>query len=150
MRIDNETMIRPFKESDMEKVLSIWLDASIEAHDFVARDFWESKVKEMRDIYIPASETYVYDNQGVIYGFASLVENTLAAIFVAPSAQGRGIGKKLMNKAKESRQELHLSVYKENKKSIAFYKKCGFEAVKEQIDEHTGHSELFMVLNRKS
>ena len=143
-------MIRPFKESDMERVLSIWLEASIEAHDFVARDFWESKVKDMRNVYIPASETYVYDDKGIIYGFASLLENTLAAIFVAPDAQGRGIGKTLMNKAKEIRQELNLSVYKENKNSIEFYKKCGFEAVKEQIDEHTGHAELIMVLNRKS
>jgi len=51
-------MIRSFEPSDMDRVLEIWLEASIQAHDFLAREFWESKVSEMRDTYLPASETY--------------------------------------------------------------------------------------------
>ncbi len=46
-------MIRKFIESDMNQVINIWLEASIKAHDFVDGEFWESKVKDMREIYIP-------------------------------------------------------------------------------------------------
>jgi len=85
-------MIRQFELSDMEQVLSIWLDASIKAHNFIAKEFWESKLSAMRDIYLPLAENYVYDEKGVIKGFVSLHYNTLAAIFVLPGIQGKGIG----------------------------------------------------------
>jgi putative acetyltransferase len=140
-------MIRQFELSDMEQVLSIWLDASIKAHNFIAKEFWESKLSAMRDVYLPSAENYVYDEKGIIKGFVSLDYNTLAAIFVLPGIQGKGIGKQLMAKTKTVRNHLNLTVYKENKKSIGFYKKCGFKVLKEQIDEHTGHTELFMVFN---
>lgn len=80
----------------------------------------------MRGIYIPSGETYVYEEEGIIKGFVSLYEDTLAAILVYPNSQRTGIGKQLMRKAKEVRDNLNLSVYKENLSSIEFYKKCGF------------------------
>ena len=138
-------MIRNFQESDIDQVVNIWLEASIKAHGFVKSEFWKSKVKDMREIYIPSGETYVYDEEGMIKGFVSLFENTLAAIFVSPNYQGTGIGKQLMTKSKEVRESLSLTVYKENRKSVEFYKKCGFKIKREQIDAHTGHPELLMV-----
>ena len=142
-----KSMIRGFRSSDMDAVIAIWLDASIGAHDFVAKNFWRSRVIEMREVYIPASETYVYEEGGCIRGFVCLVDETLAALFVSPCAQGRGIGQKLVEKSKHVRQNLYLAVYKENQKSVDFYKRCGFKSVKEQIDKYTGHSEIVMVFN---
>ena len=138
-------MIRNFKHNDIEQTLKIWLDASTQAHDFVSKDFWKSKIDDMRNIYFPMSETYVFDDNEKILGFVSLCENTIAAIFVLPNSQGKGIGTQLMNKAKQIRKKLNLYVYKSNINTIEFYKKCGFKIEKEQIDKHTGHPELFMV-----
>ncbi|MEF2510091.1 GNAT family N-acetyltransferase, partial [Vibrio mimicus] len=86
-------MIRKYKESDLDSVLEIWLDASVKAHDFVDPEFWKSQVDNMRNLYIPASETYVYEIGSKIEVFYSLHENNLAAIFVQPELQGQGIGK---------------------------------------------------------
>jgi putative acetyltransferase len=86
-------MIRKSGGSDIDSVLDIWLPASIKAHDFVEASFWESQVENMRNIYIPASETYVFENKSKVVGFYSLNENNLAAIFVSPEFQGKGIGK---------------------------------------------------------
>ena len=99
----------------------------------------------MREIYIPSAETYVFEGEAVIKGFVSIYENNIAALFVSPNYQGAGIGTQLMTKAKEIREELNLAVYTENRKSIEFYKKCGFKIEIEQIDQHTGHNELLMV-----
>ena len=140
-------MIRKFQQSDLDQVIKIWLEASIIAHDFVDSEFWESKVKDMREIYIPSAENYVYEKEGVIKGFISLYNDILAAIFVSLSSQGTGIGKQLMDKAKDVRVHLNLTVYKENKRSIEFYKKCGFKIEREQIDQHTGHPELVMTFS---
>lgn len=54
-------MIRKYNENDIDTVLTIWLDASIKAHDFVEAGFWQSQVENMRNIYLPASETWVYE-----------------------------------------------------------------------------------------
>ncbi len=137
-------MIREFKLRDMDRILKIWLDASCRTHNFIDKDFWVSKVSDMRNVYIPASETYVYEHRGEIYGFLSLHENSLDAVYVAPDQQRKGIGKKLTDKAKELRTELKLCVYKENKDAISFYGKCGFKKDKVQLDKHTGHPEIVM------
>lgn len=137
-------MIRDFKNEDIELVLDIWLKSSIVAHHFIEKSFWESKIPDMRDIYLPASETYIYEEKDVIKGFVSLVDNTIAAIFVLPDQQGIGIGKKLMAKAKQIRSNLNLTVYKDNIKTIEFYKKHGFKIIREQIDHNTGCLELYM------
>ncbi|MBD2814389.1 hypothetical protein ID850_06350 [Xenorhabdus sp. Flor] len=83
-------MIRKFTEADMDDVLTIWLEASIKAHHFVAADFWKSQVENMRNLYIPASEVYVYVQNGKIIGFYALHNDVLATIFVLPNSQGQG------------------------------------------------------------
>ena len=137
-------MIRKYREDDIDQVLDIWLSASIKAHAFIGSEFWQSTVSEMRDTYIPASETFVFEYEGQIAGFYSLYGNTLAAVFVSPSLQGKGVGSAMLVDAKTRRVCLQLTVYKENAPSINFYKKHGFILLGEQIDERTGHPELVM------
>lgn len=137
-------MIRAFELSDMNDVLNVWLEASIGAHAFTGKDFWESRVRDMRETYIPASDTYVFSENGTVKGFFSLNGNVLAGMFVSPNDQGKGIGQKLMKKATSLREKLYLAVYQENPRSIEFYRKCGFLIVEEKVDEHTGHMEILM------
>lgn len=140
-------MIRKLRSgSDIDAVLDIWLSASIKSHDFVEASFWESQVENMRNIYIPASETYVFESDSQVVGFYSLNGNNIAAIFVFPEFQGKGIGKQLMSHAKQQRVTLTLSVYKENEASCQFYLSQGFAVISEQTDEHTGHQEYTMSL----
>ncbi len=142
-------MIQKSQQSDITQILDIWLNASIKAHGFIKKEFWESKIPDMRDIYLPSTETYVYHIGGSIKGFVSLNDNTIEALFVSPKFQGQGIGKQLINKSKGIHNSLKLTVYKENQKSIQFYKKCGFKTIVEQIDDQTGHPELLMAFNFK-
>ncbi|NAX42884.1 MULTISPECIES: GNAT family N-acetyltransferase [unclassified Vibrio] len=134
-------MIRKYNSNDLDSVLEVWLEASVKAHDFVSAYFWGSQVESMRNIYIPASEVFVYEIESKTVAFYALYENTLAAIFVFPEFQGKGIGKQLLSHAKAQRAILSLSVYKENQASYQFYLSQGFAVVSEQLDEHTGHLE---------
>lgn len=137
-------MIRIYNDNDLDSVLKIWLTVSVKAHDFVSAEFWKSQVDNMRNIYLPASEICVYETGSKVVGFYALYENNLAAIFVEPDLQGKGIGKQLLNHAKSQRVMLTLSVYKENQASYQFYLSQGFKVVSEQLDEHTGHLEYIM------
>ncbi|WP_444920117.1 N-acetyltransferase [Microbulbifer sp. CnH-101-G] len=143
-------MIRSYTPNDIETILNIWLKASVKAHNFIAADFWKSQIDNMRNIYIPNSETYIYEIQSKVTGFYSLVDNTLAALFVDPEFQGQGIGKQLLEHAKSQRSPLNLTVYKENVSSYQFYLSQGFHLLKEQSDNHTGHIECLMSTNIKN
>ena len=137
-------MIRRFEPRDMDRLLEIWLSASIKAHDFIDASFWQANIESMRDVYIPASKTFVIEDSSGVLGFYSLLDNQLAALFVDPAHRCKGFGKQLLDHAKCLRKELSLSVYKENTPSVGFYTSQGFKRVKEQIDEQTGQAEYLM------
>jgi len=137
-------MIRKFSGPDMDAVLNIWLEASIEAHSFIDREFWGSNIDDMRNVYLPASDTYVYEEDGAVKGFLSLADNTVAALFVSPEFQGRGVGRELLDEARGIRKSLELCVYKKNIKAFDFYKRYGFNVVEERVDERSGEIEVLM------
>ncbi|AEF20573.1 MULTISPECIES: N-acetyltransferase [Pseudomonas] len=142
-------MIRPYHANDTNAVLDIWLSASIQAHAFIDESFWRDQLTAMGEIYLPQAETLVLEEAGQTLGFASLHEHRLAALFIAPGAQGRGLGKRLLNEAKCRRDLLELSVYSANTRACVFYQTCGFAVVAEQNDPHTGHPEQVMRWQRE-
>lgn len=134
-------MIRAYTETDADAVITIWLDASIIAHHFIDPSFWRAQCTAMRDSYLPASDVYVYTQEGKVLGFYALHDDNLAALFVAPAQQGQGIGSQLMAHAKQQRNTLKLAVYQENSASYKFYLQQGFQVYEEGIEPHTGHRE---------
>lgn len=137
-------MIRKYTEDDMDTILEIWLSASIQAHGFISAEFWQANLENMRNIYLPASEVYVYELNSDVVGFYALHQNSLAALFVKPKQQGNGIGKQLLTHAKNQRPILTLCVYKENQASYQFYLSQSFRVIAEKKDEHTGYPEYVM------
>ncbi|MBA5706122.1 N-acetyltransferase [Pseudomonas fulva] len=135
-------MLRPYVLPDTDAVLQIWLDASVQAHHFVPRAFWEGQLEAMRTVYLPASETFVFEQHATVEGFISLLGETVAALFVAPASQGMGIGSRLLDYAKQRSARLELKVYSANQSAVAFYQRSGFSIVAHGEDEHTGATEL--------
>ncbi len=140
-------MIRAFKEEDTEAVIRIWLEASILSHSFIDKAYWEEKADAMRTLYLPLSEVVVDEDKdmGEVVAFIAFVEDYLAALFVAPAHQKKGVGSRLLALAKKMRDTLELSVYAENERAVAFYRKNGFRMTNKRIEEMTGHTELLMV-----
>ena len=140
-------MIRAFKEEDTEAVIRIWLEASILSHSFIDKVYWEEKAYAMRTLYLPLSEVVVDEDKdtGEVIAFIAFVEDYLAALFVAPAHQKKGVGSRLLALAKKMRDTLELSVYAENERAVAFYRKNGFRMTDKRIEEMTGHTELLMV-----
>lgn len=140
-------MIRSAKEDEIERLIEIWFDASCAAHDFIQPDYWESQKGAMRECYLPLSSNivFVHDESGEILGFMSLIDDFLAGIFVAPSAQRQGIGVRLLRLACKIHPTLSLRVYEKNIAARAFYEKHGFLCVETRREEGTGERELLLV-----
>ena len=131
-------MIRKYNEPDLEDLLSAWEAASEVAHPFLTPEFLASERDNILNIYHPNAETWVYEDGGRVVGFIALIGNEVGAIFVHPSHQKTGVGRGLMDKARELRGELEVEVFVANTIGRAFYAKYGFEAFEEKVHCQTG------------
>ena len=131
-------MIRKYDEKDLEALLDVWYQAALVAHSFLEEAFFEEERLNIRDVYMPVSDTWVYEDAGRVVGFISMSENEVGGIFVYPEWQGRGIGRALMDVAKGLHETLELEVFKENLKARGFYEQYGFVAYGERPFEKTG------------
>ncbi|MEO5949609.1 MAG: GNAT family N-acetyltransferase [Candidatus Saccharimonas sp.] len=97
--------------------------------------------------------TFVVHDNGRVVGFVAPVirdgQRRIGAIYVLPEAQGRGIGRELLERAIEwhGRDEdifLHVASY--NQSAIEFYKKNGFEVtgaeIKDEIAKLNNYTEI--------
>ena len=138
-------MIRLLKSKDIDKVMQIWMDATMEAHPFLSAEYWEKNYTLVKDTYIPLSRTYVLEDEKEIKGFVSIIEDLfIGALFVKVDCQHQGIGGRLINHLKKRHKKLNLAVYTENFKGVGFYKKMGFLIECEQINEDSNKSEYLM------
>jgi len=140
--------IRKLNSIDIKKVVELWYETSIPAHNFISPDYWKVNKETMTNVYLPNSETYLAIKDNVIVGFISMADNYLAALFVKTEMQGNGIGKKLLNYIKERRETIQLKVYKKNAGSVQFYEMQDFKTLSESNDENTNEIEFLMEWNK--
>lgn len=136
-------MIRKFEKNDIEIIMQIWKKENIKAHKFISKEYWEGKYNFVKEV-LPNADIYVYIIKEKIVGFIGLDNNYIEGIFVDTNNQCNGIGTSLLNKVKENRNNLTLSVYKKNINAINFYKKNGFIITSENIDKDTDEIEYTM------
>ena len=123
-------MIRKHKEKDLEDIINIWYQASTLAHPFLDSTFVKKLEKDMRNIYIPNSETWVYKKNNSVIGFISMIENEIGGLFVLPNNHSKGIGTKLVDFISKVHKELEVEVFEKNIIGRAFYDKYGFKQIK--------------------
>lgn len=135
-------MIREYKKTDLDKIMQLWLEGNIQAHNFIDPEFFKQNYEFVK-MLIPMSTIYVQDLNGV-KGFIGLTENYISGLFVDEEFRRQGTGKALVNKAKQRYNELLVHVYKQNSTAINFYLSQDFEIISESINEETNEPELLM------
>ena len=139
-------MIRAYKEDDKEILVEIWRAATEIATPFLPADFIAGEPDNIRNLYLPNAETWVYETAESVVGFIALIGNEVGAIFVHPIVQGQGVGRALMDHAASLRDSLCLDVFKENAIGRRFYDRYGFQLENEHVHEPTGHLLVHLVL----
>lgn len=139
-------MIRKYKPSDLDPIMDIWLDASIKGQAFISSDYWQSHSDTVRNDYMPQSEVFVYEKDGVLLGFMAVVGGRhIGALFVSPSHWRQGVGKALMAYGLSNyHPPITLAAFTENARAVAFYKGLGFKVKEEEIEAESGHPEYIM------
>ena len=125
-------MIRKFEKNDISAVMKIWENENIRTHNFITKEYWENNYEYVKDI-LPNADIYVYILNEHIVGFVGVNNNYIEGIFVDINNQHSGIGTSLLDKIKEDKENLTLSVYKKNTNAIKFYKKNNFIIISDNI-----------------
>ena len=141
-------MIRELRKADINKVANIWLDTNITAHYFIPAQYWQNNFELVKELLLQAT-VYVYEKNQEIQGFIGLNDEYIEGIFVSNEMQSHGIGKALLNYAKNKQNKLFLKVYQKNIRAIAFYHREGFEIQNSGFDEATKEKEYVMAWQRK-
>lgn len=141
-------MIRKHTEKDLEDILNIWYQASTLAHPFLETAFVEKVKKDMREMYIPNSETWIFEENSTTIGFISMLDNEIGGLFVKPNHHSKGIGTQLVSFVKKLHSELEVEVFEKNAIGRSFYDKYGFKKIK-QYTHVESNDEVFR-LNFKS
>ncbi len=100
-------------------------------HDLCAsvieESYWHESEPLVRDVYFPSAHTWVWEEEGEVKGFISVMDQRfVGALFVAPASIRRGIGRALLAFICERYPDLSLEVYQKNSRAVSFYHAQGF------------------------
>ncbi|MDF3826729.1 MULTISPECIES: N-acetyltransferase [unclassified Pseudocitrobacter] len=138
-------MIRKWTAKSLDPVLTLWLESTTFAHPFIDEQYWHDSLALVRDVYLPAAQTWVWEENDTLLGFVSVMDNQfVGALFVAPQALHRGIGSALLNEVKQRYPMLSLEVYQKNGRAVNFYHALGFRIEDGAWQEETKHPTWIM------
>lgn len=116
---------RAFTEADRAACQEIAADAAASSYAAAMPDLASSFGPGAALEHADRRWVAVWDDR--VVGFIDLVGNHIGNIFVSPAAQGRGVGRLLIDKVEhETHGDLTLSVFTVNPRARALYERLGF------------------------
>ncbi|MDQ4429951.1 N-acetyltransferase [Yokenella regensburgei] len=139
-------MIREWRHNeDTAPLLTLWMESTIYAHPFIEVSYWQESEPLVRDVYLPGARTWVWEEEGAVKGFVSVMDGRyVGALFVAPAFERCGIGSALLNYVKQRFSSLSLEVYQKNTRAVNFYHALGFRIEDSAWQEETRHPTWIM------
>jgi len=116
----------------------VWSHASALAHPFLSPEFQAAERRSIRGTHLPGAETWVWEADGNVVGFISLIGNEIGGLFVEPTFHRTGIGRALIDRARALRGALEVEVFEMNQLGREFYARMGFEFICRMVHESTG------------
>jgi GNAT superfamily N-acetyltransferase len=124
--------VRRAVAADAERLAEIHLAARLDAMpDIVIPHPPGDVVRYHRDEVIPAMETWVAAEAGVVRGYLAMSPGWVHHLYLDPADTGRGIGAQLLELAKERQPDgFELWVFQANDGARRFYERHGLRAVR--------------------
>lgn len=121
--------IRRAMPLDAGAVADVYLASFHATYDFPLAHTDDQVRGWIRDVLVPAGGTWVAVEGGRVVGMMTVEPGDLDQLYVAPDRLGRGIGRRLLEHAKErSPGGLSLYTFQVNARARAFYERHGFVA----------------------
>ena len=135
-------IIRPARVDEYDEIARVWMESWVstglaEASNFLLANLRARVRREIEDGWT----LFVADDNGTIAAMLALhlPKLYLDQLFVAPSHQGRSLGRQLLAFTRTHLpDEMHLRCVRENEKAWRWYEREGFVFEREEISPVTG------------
>ncbi|GAA4147267.1 GNAT family N-acetyltransferase [Streptomyces sp. RK31] len=126
----NDMVVRRAAGFDAAEVAEVWLRSFTAALPGVRRAHTDDEVRAwIREVVVPGQETWVATVDGSVVAMMVREGDDLDQLYIDPAWQGRGIGGRLVDVAKErSPSGLTLWTFQVNGAARRFYERHGFVA----------------------
>lgn len=132
--------IRRAVAADADVVADVYLASFHATYDFPLAHTDDQVRAWIRDVVVPGQETWVAVEGGRTVGIMVVGPGDLDQLYVAPDRLGRGIGRRLLAKAKERTPGgLSLYTFQVNGAARRFYERNGFTI--DHLGDGTGNEE---------
>ncbi|MEU5018081.1 GNAT family N-acetyltransferase [Streptomyces angustmyceticus] len=146
--MSSEMIIRRYRASDQGVVTDLWSRAVERAHPFPDGEGRGERARVLRERDLAGAESWVAEREGVVVGLLGPLRGgsaggdgnraSVGGLFVAPEAQGSGVGSKLLEHAAASHGALSLEVFEGNDAARGFFAHLGFTERGRRTDAETG------------
>jgi ribosomal protein S18 acetylase RimI-like enzyme len=122
--------IRQASAADAAAVADVYLASFKTTYDFPLAHTDDQVRAWIRDTLVPAGGTWVaLDTDGTVVGMMDVAVGDLSQLYVRPDRLGEGIGRRLLDIARESSPDgLTLYTFQVNERARRFYERHGFVA----------------------
>ena len=127
MNATQHIWLRQADPADHSAILRIWREGSRAGHPFLGEVDLDAQQAIIQEQHLGAADITLAEVQGAPCGFVALVGDLIGALFVLPEWHGRGVGSRLLERAKSAGLPLTLGVYEANDGARRFYERHGFE-----------------------
>ncbi|VXC29676.1 conserved hypothetical protein [Aeromicrobium sp. 9AM] len=145
--MDGTVSIRTAHESDFDDLTDLWERSARSSHAFMADDEFVELKPHIRDLLLPSMDVWVAESAGEKLGFVGARGEHVELLYVAPEAQGRGVGPQLLAHITEGGAR-SVEVYARNAVGLGFYLSQGFRETRRDPTDAAGRSFEIVHLER--
>jgi GNAT superfamily N-acetyltransferase len=129
-----ERVLRAYRASDLEPTVRAWRASRLDAFGWMRPHQLHTEQEDrafFAEVLARECEVWLAEQDGRVDGLLCRRGERVEQLFVAPAAQGRGIGSALLARAKErSPRRLELFTFQRNHRARSFYERRGFERLR--------------------
>lgn len=130
--------IRPARSTDAGKIGAI-LSEFIDSTEWMPRIHTRAEDIRFCGMMIDAGDVSVAEDDGRVVGFLSVRAEEMHCLYVAGSGRGGGVGKTLLDHAKNGVDLLELWTFQANEGARRFYQREGFSEI--ELTDGAGNDE---------
>jgi len=147
-RMDGTVSIRTASEADFDALTELWEQSARSSHAFMDdAEFVELKPR-IRDLLLPSMDVWVAESVGETLGFVGARGEHVELLYIAPEAQGHGIGRLLLGQLAEGEGPRSVEVYAGNSVGLSFYLSQGFRETRRDPTDAAGRAFAIVHLER--
>lgn len=146
--MDGTVSIRMASEADFDALTDLWERSARSSHAFMDDDEFVELRPRIRDLLLPSMDVWVAESEGETLGFVGARDEHVELLYIAPEAQGHGIGPQLLTHLAGGDGPRSVEVYADNAVGLGFYLSQGFHVARRDPTDGAGRGFPIVHLER--